>query len=133
MIVCGSFNPGVWYMIIWQVGTISANGEREIGELIARAMERVGRDGVITIQVSNLPIDTLSFLTVTAKSSIPNPLPPCLVAVSKSFLKNMDCTFFNCCRMEKHCTMSWKLLRAWSSTGVTYPLTSLLTRKTRNV
>jgi chaperonin GroEL (HSP60 family) len=25
-----------------QVGTISANGEREIGELIARAMEKVG-------------------------------------------------------------------------------------------
>ncbi|KAK7847492.1 chaperonin cpn60-2 [Quercus suber] len=35
---------------IAQVGTISANGEREIGELIARAMERVGKDGVITIQ-----------------------------------------------------------------------------------
>ncbi|KAF3635864.1 Chaperonin CPN60-2, mitochondrial [Capsicum annuum] len=35
---------------IAQVGTISANGEREIGELIARAMERVGKEGVITIQ-----------------------------------------------------------------------------------
>ncbi|GKE05562.1 chaperonin CPN60-like protein 2, mitochondrial, partial [Tanacetum coccineum] len=27
------------------VATISANGEREIGELIARAMEKVGKDG----------------------------------------------------------------------------------------
>lgn len=35
---------------IAQVGTISANGEREIGELIAKAMERVGKEGVITIQ-----------------------------------------------------------------------------------
>ncbi|KAJ0606236.1 putative chaperonin Cpn60/TCP-1 family, groEL-like apical domain superfamily [Helianthus annuus] len=35
---------------ITQVGTISANGEREIGELIAKAMERVGKEGVITIQ-----------------------------------------------------------------------------------
>jgi len=35
---------------IAQVGTISANGEREIGELIARAMEKVGKEGVITIQ-----------------------------------------------------------------------------------
>ncbi|KAI6693793.1 hypothetical protein NL676_021503 [Syzygium grande] len=34
---------------IAQVGTISANGEREIGELIARAMEKVGKEGVITI------------------------------------------------------------------------------------
>lgn len=34
-----------------QVGTISANGEREIGELIAKAMEKVGKEGVITVQV----------------------------------------------------------------------------------
>jgi len=37
---------------IAQVGTISANGEREIGELIAKAMEKVGKEGVITIAVS---------------------------------------------------------------------------------
>ncbi|KFK31073.1 hypothetical protein AALP_AA6G064700 [Arabis alpina] len=35
---------------IAQVGTISANGDREIGELIAKAMETVGKEGVITIQ-----------------------------------------------------------------------------------
>lgn len=35
-----------------KVGTISANGEREIGELIAKAMEKVGKEGVITIAVS---------------------------------------------------------------------------------
>ncbi|CAJ2629282.1 chaperonin CPN60-2, mitochondrial-like [Trifolium pratense] len=34
---------------IAQVGTISANGDREIGELIAKAMEKVGKEGVITI------------------------------------------------------------------------------------
>ncbi|MBV1796564.1 chaperonin GroEL [Siccirubricoccus sp. G192] len=33
-----------------QVGTISANGEREIGEMIARAMQKVGNEGVITIE-----------------------------------------------------------------------------------
>ena len=37
---------------IAQVGTISANGEREIGDLIARAMEKVGKEGVITVGVS---------------------------------------------------------------------------------
>ena len=34
---------------IIRVGTISSNGERTIGELIARAMKKVGRDGVINV------------------------------------------------------------------------------------
>ncbi|EOY27127.1 Heat shock protein 60-3A isoform 1 [Theobroma cacao] len=38
---------------ITQVATISANGEREIGELIARAMEKVGKEGVITVTEGN--------------------------------------------------------------------------------
>lgn len=38
---------------ITQVGTISANGERDIGELIARAMEKVGKEGVITVADGN--------------------------------------------------------------------------------
>ncbi len=33
-----------------QVGTISANGETEIGEMIAEAMKRVGNEGVITVE-----------------------------------------------------------------------------------
>jgi len=33
-----------------QVGTISANGEREIGQMIAKAMQRVGNEGVITVE-----------------------------------------------------------------------------------
>jgi len=33
-----------------QVGTISANGEKEIGEMIANAMEKVGNEGVITVE-----------------------------------------------------------------------------------
>jgi len=35
---------------IAQVGTISANGEKEIGEMIAQAMEKVGKEGVITVE-----------------------------------------------------------------------------------
>jgi chaperonin GroEL len=35
---------------IAQVGTISANGESEIGDFIAEAMERVGKEGVITVE-----------------------------------------------------------------------------------
>ncbi|MBN9564963.1 MAG: chaperonin GroEL [Alphaproteobacteria bacterium] len=35
---------------IAQVATISANSEREIGDMIARAMEKVGKEGVITVE-----------------------------------------------------------------------------------
>ena len=35
---------------IAQVGTISANGDREIGDQLAKAMEEVGKEGVITVQ-----------------------------------------------------------------------------------
>jgi chaperonin GroEL len=35
---------------IAQIGTISANNDRTIGDLIAEAMEKVGKDGVITVE-----------------------------------------------------------------------------------
>jgi chaperonin GroEL len=35
---------------IAQVGTISANGDREIGAMLAQAMEKVGNEGVITVE-----------------------------------------------------------------------------------
>src|SRR5688572_21980619 len=35
---------------IAQVGTISANGDRSIGEMIAEAMQKVGKEGVITVE-----------------------------------------------------------------------------------
>jgi chaperonin GroEL len=35
---------------IAQVGTISANGDQEIGKMIAKAMEKVGNEGVITVE-----------------------------------------------------------------------------------
>ena len=35
---------------IAQVGTISANGDVEVGDMIAKAMERVGNEGVITVE-----------------------------------------------------------------------------------
>ena len=38
--------------MIAQVGTISANGDQTIGELIAEAMQKVGKDGVITVEES---------------------------------------------------------------------------------
>ncbi|MDP3079546.1 MAG: chaperonin GroEL [Brevundimonas sp.] len=35
---------------IAQVGTISANGDQEVGDMIAKAMEKVGNEGVITVE-----------------------------------------------------------------------------------
>jgi chaperonin GroEL len=48
--------------MIAQVGTISANGDRTIGELIAEAMNKVGKDGVITVEESKTMETALEFV-----------------------------------------------------------------------
>ena len=47
---------------ISQVGTISANGDREIGDFLAKAMEKVGREGVITVDEAKGMETTLEFV-----------------------------------------------------------------------
>ena len=42
-----------------QVGTISANGEKEVGEMIAEAMDKVGKEGVITVEEAKGMINEL--------------------------------------------------------------------------
>jgi chaperonin GroEL len=44
---------------IAQVGAVSANGDRTIGELIAEAMNKVGKDGVITVEESKTMLTEL--------------------------------------------------------------------------
>jgi chaperonin GroEL len=44
---------------ISQVGTISSNNDKQIGDLIAEAMEKVGKDGVITVEESKTAETTL--------------------------------------------------------------------------
>ncbi|ORZ25436.1 hsp60-like protein [Absidia repens] len=44
---------------ISQVATISANGDKNVGGMIAQAMERVGREGVITVKAGNTIEDEL--------------------------------------------------------------------------
>ncbi len=48
--------------MIAQVGTISANGDAAIGELIAAAMNKVGKDGVITVEESKTMETDLEFV-----------------------------------------------------------------------
>ncbi|KAJ3285685.1 chaperonin [Borealophlyctis nickersoniae] len=44
---------------IAQVATISANGDKHVGQLIAQAMEKVGKEGVITVQEGKTLVDEL--------------------------------------------------------------------------
>lgn len=44
---------------ISQVGSVSANNDKQIGDLIAEAMEKVGKDGVITVEESKTAETTL--------------------------------------------------------------------------
>jgi len=47
---------------ITQIGAISANNDREIGELLANAMEKVGKDGVITVEEGKTTETTLELV-----------------------------------------------------------------------
>ncbi len=47
---------------IAQVGTISANNDPTIGDMLADAVERVGRDGVITVEEGKTAVTTLDFV-----------------------------------------------------------------------
>jgi len=47
---------------IAQVGTLSANGDREIGAKLAEAMERVGQEGVITVEEGKTAETTLELV-----------------------------------------------------------------------
>ncbi len=47
---------------IAQVGTISANNDPTIGKMLADAVERVGRDGVITVEEGKTAATTLEFV-----------------------------------------------------------------------
>ncbi len=54
-----SFSKPVSGDAIAQVGTISANGDSTIGNIIAEAMQKVGKDGVITVEESKTMVTEL--------------------------------------------------------------------------
>ncbi len=54
-----SFSKPVSGDAISQVGTISANGDAEIGRIIAESMQKVGKDGVITVEESKTMVTEL--------------------------------------------------------------------------
>ncbi len=54
-----AFQAGFRRRMIAQVGTISANGDTTIGNIIAEAMKKVGKDGVITVEESKTMVTEL--------------------------------------------------------------------------
>jgi chaperonin GroEL len=57
-----------------QVATISANGDKHVGSLIAQAMEKVGKEGVITVQEGKTVTDELE---ITEGKRYKHPKIPC--------------------------------------------------------
>ena len=65
---------------IAQIGTIASNGDASIGEMIAKAMKKVGNEGVITVRKQRLPRPSLtssracsSTAAISRRTSSPTP------------------------------------------------------------
>ncbi len=58
----GTMSKAVSGQMIAQVGTISANNDMSIGNIIAEAMDKVGKDGVITVEEGKSLDTTLDFV-----------------------------------------------------------------------
>ncbi|CAA6803268.1 MAG: Heat shock protein 60 family chaperone GroEL [uncultured Campylobacterales bacterium] len=73
---------------ITQVATISANSDKNIGELIAKAMDKVGKDGVITVEEAKGIIDELE--VVEGMQFDRGYLSPYFVTDSEKMVANLD-------------------------------------------
>jgi chaperonin GroEL len=94
---------------IHQVGTISANGDKEIGSKIAEAMSKVGRGGVITIEEAKGLETTL--ITVEGmqfdRASCPRTSSPTRTAWLPSTPARTSCSTRRSSRASSHSSPSW--------------------------
>ncbi|HLA28029.1 MAG TPA: hypothetical protein VJZ49_09050 [Syntrophales bacterium] len=65
---------------IAQIGTISANNDKTIGEIISESMEKVGKDGVITVEEAKGMETTLLYIAPWRNRSVRSPLTQALKA-----------------------------------------------------
>ncbi len=88
---------------IKQVGTVSANNEEEIGEIIAAAMDKVGKDGVITVEEAKSLETTLEVVEgmqfdkgyqspyfVTDSERMEAELEDCYILIAEEKINNMQ-------------------------------------------
>ena len=101
-----SMSQAVSGEMIAQVGTISANNDSTIGNIIAEAMEKVGKDGVITVEESKGLADEIEYVEG--------------MAIDRGYIS----PYFKLEHSKPHS----KSLKACSSTGAIYLPTSLLMR-----
>ena len=92
---------------IAQVGTISANGDETIGQLIADAMEKVGKEGVITVEEGRGLKTSWTWLKACSStvvsclrtsSTIRKTCPPSWMTRTSCWSTRRSPTSANCCR-----------------------------------
>jgi chaperonin GroEL len=95
---------------IAQVGTISANGEREIGEMIAEAMQKVGNEGVITVEEAKSLETELD--VVEGMQFDRGYLSPYFVTNAEKMVADLKAPIFystrKSCRGSRRCYRSWR-------------------------